>query len=164
MPESELLLSAMATIASVTDLLVQQDFEPEPVADAATANIEWVLRLSYPTPASEDTLVIVGPRGRPFLIAQCAVAISAEQREIIAALAPDKIRDFRFELLRDLLVFGQVQYGLEEEEEGLIVRGVRLTRRVWDGSLTVERLERALHAIYDAAMIVRIHVQRVTRA
>lgn len=116
---------------------------------------EWQLRVQYP---SEETHIDLIGEGEDCLHVQRTVNVTDEHQEKLRTLSDDQIAEFRFNLVRDLLL-KDLRFGLEEDETGqLVVVGV--SAKVWESEFTKNKLWSAINNVLHGSWLQVVHIRR----
>jgi hypothetical protein len=118
------------------------------------------MNVPYPSPDSETTLAVLVREDRPdYLIVRAGLRVAPGHRVAIQGFSDLQFREFRFNLMRDLLSAHLAQYRLEIPEQGKDLESVLLSRRLWPEAITVQGLSDAMQAVYDCMLLASIRIR-----
>ena len=88
-----------------------------------------------------------------------AVTVSDQHQKVLKALSAEAFRLFRFNLLRDLLLHGEVEFIVEADEEERKLTKLLVARILREDGLSAEALFTALRVVHDAMILIILHVR-----
>ena len=142
---------------TVLDWLVRRGLSATADEDAET-DAYWHLRVRYPKPDGPQVSVFVPTADGDDMRVQMVTAVSDVHRDAIKGLTPEAFREFRFQLLRDLLR-SRAQYSMEWDTETQDFERFAVLRRIWPGSIDRTQLFEAVQDVFDINLLIIVHVR-----
>lgn len=130
-----------------------------PVDVVEDSQTRWHFAVNYP---GKDGLLthILCPADRDHLVRIIrAVEVTDDHRRVIGGLSPQEFRVFRFNLVRDLLLHGEVEFVIDADDEARKIKRILLARVLREEGLSPESLFTALRVVHDAMILIILHVR-----
>lgn len=146
------------------DVVVWLEREGLPHEQVEDDTSEWHVLTRFPPPDGPP-VELVCPSNRPhIIIVGRRTNVADEHQKALSQLPDQEFRQFRFQIVHDLLMSGRAQFKLDIDDAKKKLKSFNIVRRVWIDGLTPTDLYLALQDVHDLSTVVTSWIRLTVEA